>query len=115
MHFFHRSVFARIREFATIVCTEVRFASFLSGAFNSMVAMNPPEKKLEKTHLCVVVRLFDFPACVSAFTKNINKHCDAVQQYCCDVNFCLCLENQKLIDFQFLCEKKLSYLRKHII
>ena len=32
--------------------TEVRFASFLSGGFTSMAVMNPPEKKLKKTHLC---------------------------------------------------------------
>ena len=29
-------------------CTEVRFASFLSGGFTTMAVMNPPEKKLEK-------------------------------------------------------------------
>ena len=29
-------------------CTEVRFASFLSGGFTTMTVMNPPEKKLEK-------------------------------------------------------------------
>jgi hypothetical protein len=28
--------------------TEVRFASFFSGGFTTMVVMNPPEKKLEK-------------------------------------------------------------------
>ena len=29
-------------------CTEVRFASFLSGGFTTMAVMNPPEKKLKK-------------------------------------------------------------------
>ena len=29
-------------------CTEVRFASFFSGEFTTMVVMNSPEKKLEK-------------------------------------------------------------------
>jgi hypothetical protein len=29
-------------------CTDVRFASFLSGGFTTMAVMNPPEKKLEK-------------------------------------------------------------------
>ena len=29
-------------------CTEVRFASFLSGGFTTMAVMNPPKKKLEK-------------------------------------------------------------------
>ena len=29
-------------------CTEVRFASFLSGGFTAVALMNPPEKKLEK-------------------------------------------------------------------
>jgi hypothetical protein len=33
-------------------CTEVRFVSFLSGGFITVAVMNPPEKKLEKTHLC---------------------------------------------------------------
>ena len=32
----------------TAQCTEVRFASFLSGGFTTMAVMNPPEKKLEK-------------------------------------------------------------------
>ena len=30
-------------------CTEVRFASFISGGFTTMAVMNPPEKNLEKT------------------------------------------------------------------
>ncbi len=29
-------------------CTEVRFASFLSGGFTTMVVINPPERKLAK-------------------------------------------------------------------
>ena len=29
-------------------CTEVRFASFLSGGFITAIVVNPPEKKLEK-------------------------------------------------------------------
>ena len=29
-------------------CTEVRFASFLSGGFTTMTVINPPEKKLAK-------------------------------------------------------------------
>ena len=29
-------------------CTEVRFASLLSGVFTTMAVMNPPKKKLEK-------------------------------------------------------------------
>ena len=36
-------------------CTEVRFASFLSGGFTTMAVMNPPEKKLEK-HISVKCR-----------------------------------------------------------
>jgi hypothetical protein len=28
--------------------TEVRFASFLSGGFNTMAVIDPPERKLEK-------------------------------------------------------------------
>ena len=31
-----------------IHCTEVRFASFLSGGFTTMAVINPPEKKLAK-------------------------------------------------------------------
>ena len=27
-------------------CTDVRFASFLSGGFTTMAVLNPPEKKL---------------------------------------------------------------------
>ena len=29
-------------------CTEVRFASFLSGGFTIMAEINPPERKLAK-------------------------------------------------------------------
>ena len=29
-------------------CTEVRFASFLSGGFTTISIMNPPKKKLKK-------------------------------------------------------------------
>ena len=29
-------------------CTEVRFASFLSGGFTTMAVINPPERKLAK-------------------------------------------------------------------
>ena len=29
-------------------CTEVRFASLLSGGFNTMAVINPPERKLAK-------------------------------------------------------------------
>ena len=29
-------------------CTEVRFASFLSGGFTTMAVKNPPERKLAK-------------------------------------------------------------------
>ena len=32
--------------------TEVRFASFLSGGFNTMAVINPPEKKLANAPLC---------------------------------------------------------------
>ena len=35
-------------------CTEVRFASFLSGGFTTMVVINPPERKLAKRTLCSV-------------------------------------------------------------
>ena len=38
-------------------CTEVRFASFLSGGFTTMAVMNPPKKKLKKriSVQCLVV------------------------------------------------------------
>ena len=29
-------------------CTEVRFASFLSGGFIAVIVVNPPERKLAK-------------------------------------------------------------------
>ena len=29
-------------------CTEMRFASFLSGGFTTMAVINPPERKLER-------------------------------------------------------------------
>ena len=39
-------------------CTEVRFASFLSGGFTTMAVINPPERKLAKrTYVHCVRRL----------------------------------------------------------
>ena len=38
----------RIVERDTMQCTEVRFTSFLSGVFTTMVVINPPERKLAK-------------------------------------------------------------------
>ena len=32
----------------TVECTEVCFASFLSGGFTTMAVLNPPERKLTK-------------------------------------------------------------------
>ena len=40
-------------------CTEVRFASFLSGGFTTMAVMNPPEKKLEKRTYVHCVKSYD--------------------------------------------------------
>ena len=37
-----------IEIFWTIDCTEVRFASFLSGGFTTMAVINPLERKLVK-------------------------------------------------------------------
>ena len=33
---------------SSVGCTEVRFASFLSGGFTTMAVINPPERKLAK-------------------------------------------------------------------
>ena len=43
----------------TVQCTEVRFASFISGGFTTMAVINPPESKLDKTHLCAMFGLVD--------------------------------------------------------
>ena len=32
----------------TAQCTEMRFASVLSGGFNTVIVVNPPERKLAK-------------------------------------------------------------------
>ena len=40
---------AYILSMICLHCTEVSFASFLSGGFTTMAVMNPPEKKLEKS------------------------------------------------------------------
>ena len=40
-------------------CTEVRFASFLSGGFITDTVVNPPERKLEK---CTSVHWGDYMA-----------------------------------------------------
>ena len=37
-----------VTETLTSHCTEVRFASFLSGGFTTMAVINPPERKLAK-------------------------------------------------------------------
>ena len=34
--------------FDSLQCTEVHFASFLSGGFNTATVVNPPERKLAK-------------------------------------------------------------------
>ena len=42
-------------------CTEVRFASLLSGGFTTMAVMNPPESKLAKrtsVHYCALFPFF---------------------------------------------------------
>ena len=50
-------------------CTEVRFASFLSSGFTTMVVINPPEKKLAKRtsvhwsrgcHMLILLRNWDY-------------------------------------------------------
>ena len=49
----------------TTQCTEVRFASFLSGGFTTMAVINPPEKKLAKrkpVH-CKGMHFASFPSC----------------------------------------------------
>ena len=35
-------------ELPVVHCTEVRFASFLSGGFITVIVVNPPEKNLAK-------------------------------------------------------------------
>ena len=35
-----------------VQCTEVRFASFLSGGFTTMEVISPPERKLANPPLC---------------------------------------------------------------
>ena len=48
--FIKNKVFLQYKMFfnETLHCTEVHFASFLSGGFTTMAVMDPPEKKLEK-------------------------------------------------------------------
>ena len=41
-------VFLSTQLLRTEQCTEVRFASLLSGGFTTMAVINPPEKKLAK-------------------------------------------------------------------
>jgi hypothetical protein len=43
-----RSLHCNIGKNKLLQCTEVRFASFLSGRFTSMEVINPPESKLAK-------------------------------------------------------------------
>ena len=37
-------------------CTDVRFASFLSGGFTTMAVIDPPEKKWKNAPLCSVAK-----------------------------------------------------------
>jgi hypothetical protein len=37
-----------VQDLINLQCTEVCFASFLSGGFTTMAVINPPEKKLAK-------------------------------------------------------------------
>ena len=48
-------------------CTEVRFASFLSGGFITVIVVNPPEKKLAK---CISVYWF---ACLYPLITYLNQ------------------------------------------
>ena len=50
-----RSRLLQFEKKIALHCTEVRFARFLSGGFTTMALMNPPENKLEKTHLCAMI------------------------------------------------------------
>ena len=43
-----KKVLSLSRSKAAVQCTEVHFASFLSGEFTTMAVMNPLEKKLKK-------------------------------------------------------------------
>ena len=46
----------------SLQCTEVRFASFPSSGFITAIVVNPPERKLAKTHLCamqIFAQMFD--------------------------------------------------------
>ena len=45
---FHKYLLGILTYHSSLQCTEVRFASFLSGGFTTMAVMNPPENKLEK-------------------------------------------------------------------
>ena len=40
-----------------VQCTEVRFASFLSGGFTTMAVINQPERKLADASMCIVLKL----------------------------------------------------------
>ena len=44
--FLDRGAGSSLNLLGTSQCTEVRFASLLSGGFTSMAVINPPEKKL---------------------------------------------------------------------
>ena len=43
---FYRVSFIIVISSYSVQCTEVRFASFLSGGFTTVAVINPPEKKL---------------------------------------------------------------------
>ena len=62
-------------------CTDMRFASFLSGGFTTMAVMNPPEKKLEK---CTSVQYVGMP----------------VQQKCLNIDLLL---SQSSLYYQLVC------------
>ena len=53
--------FYLLHTFQTMQCTEVRFASFLTGGFTTMAVLNPPERKLSKrtSMQCTAVQIYN--------------------------------------------------------
>ena len=101
----------------TLQCTDVRFASLLSGGFITAIVVNPPERKLAKRTSVQCMEIFSFVQNVFGSFRstaplgsaNSSSTMHLCQQYCrkCRARF----QRQKLRPSNFLPSSRLAIVR----
>ena len=76
-------------------CAEVRFSSFLSGGFITAI-VNPPQRKLEKTHPCAMVTDCGSIKSLSMTIVSTGYCCTLSKAIWFPIDFCCPLENPQL-------------------